>query len=56
MFGLGGLAVVTSTSALEANAADAGSLYDFTVKYKGDDFKLDAFKDKVTIVLNVASE
>ena len=55
MLGLGGLAVVLNDQALQASA-DSGSFYDFTVKYKGDDFKLDAFKDKVTIVLNVASE
>jgi glutathione peroxidase-family protein len=39
-----------------AVAAGETSFYDFTVQYKGAPFALSAFKDKVTVVVNVASE
>ena len=53
-----GAAALAPALVLPRTAVAAGemSFYDFTVQYKGAPFALSAFKDKVTVVVNVASE
>jgi len=50
-----GLSAMVGASGQSA-AAQATSAYDFSVKQYGEDVSLSIFKDKVTVIVNVASE
>ena len=49
-------AAALAAAPLTARAAGETSLYDFTVQQYGKPFSLSAFRGKVTVVVNVASE